>query len=140
MTLEMNTVAAVIDDARALMDALLANDWSEVHVTGHDFEIFIAKEGGGANPMLGQDLGDGPNETLPAGPVKTLSAPHVATVEWVAEVGVRLEVGQSVVRLSVLDEVSELPAAAGGSVVRVHAVPGQMVEFGAPLVDVAEAG
>lgn len=140
MTLEIKSVAAVIDDARALMDALLANDWSEVHVTGNDFEIFIAREGGGANPMLDPDLGDGQNEAVAAGPARTLSAPHVATVEWVAAVGVRLEVGQTVVRLSVLDEVSELPAVAGCTVVRVHAVPGQMVEFGAPLVDVAEAG
>lgn len=140
MTEQKDPVAAAIDDARALMDALIANDWSEIHVTGDDFAIFIAKEDGGSNPMLALAEVDEPADLAPVHPAKTISAPHVATLDWIAAVGDLLEPGQVVARLSVLDEPSEITAPRSGTILRVHASPGDLVEFGTPLVDLVEAG
>lgn len=138
MTSQKDPVAAVIDDARALIDALLATDWAEVHVTGTDFAIFIARDGGCANPMRALPDFAAQPAAVPAGPFTTLSAAQVATVDWIAAVGDRLEPGQAVARLSVLDEPQDLTAQRGGTVVQVHAAPGDLVEFGMPLAEVAE--
>lgn len=139
MTEGKDPVVAAIDDARALMDALLANDWAQVHVAGDDFAIFIARADGGANPLLAATEPEAPVAAATAAPVRTMTAPHVATLDWIAAVGDQIDPGQMLARLSVLDEPTELAAQGGGTVVRVYAVPGALVEYGAPLLDVAEA-
>lgn len=133
MTTDSNKAA--INDARALLDALLANDWCDVHVSTGGTEIFIARERGRVNPMpataasCARDSGEG--ETISA-----VSAPHVATLVSVVPVGSVVAQGEIVARIAVLDEEEGLPAPVSGRVAMVHVEVGVLLEFKMPILDI----
>lgn len=136
MSGDRDDTALAIDDARALMDALLASDWQELHVRSEGLEIFLAREGGGPNPMLaGAAQGAAPGAVQPTADRHRLTAPHVATVTWVAEVGTVLAAGQPAIRLAVLGDETDMPTKQAGRVSLIHAEIGQLVEFGQCLLE-----
>lgn len=122
-----------IDDARALIDALTARDWQEVHVVSGDTEIFIAKNGGSINPMRALEnckalpLADELGPTI-------VKAPHVGTIVHVAAVGAVVANGEVVARLRVLDTVEDIVTPILGQIALVHAKVGALVEFDAPII------
>lgn len=131
---------AAIDDLRALMDAAIANDWQEMHIVEGDTEIFIAREGGVGNPLLGM-TSDGAEGQSPTGAVHDLIAPHVATVSAIAVVpGDWVEEGAEIATLSVLDEPVSVVAPCAGIVVDVGAALGELVEFDTVIMRIAEGG
>jgi acetyl-CoA carboxylase biotin carboxyl carrier protein len=132
MTGERDEAALAVDDARALIDALLASEYQELHVRGEGFEIFLARAGGGPNPMLA-GVEEVPAQA--AEPGLSITAPHVATIAWVAAEGTVLAAGDVLARLEVLGEESELLALQAGRVVRILARPGQLVEYGEPIAE-----
>lgn len=60
--------------------------------------------------------------------------PHLATVEWLAQVGSVVRKGDAVARLRLLDESIELKSEVAGAVVSHHARSGTLVEFDKPLI------
>ena len=129
------SIKAAIDDARALLDALLASDWRDIHVETGGTEIFIAREGGGANPMRASPE--------PAGEVSrkdkttlTVTAPHVATLVSVAAIGSVVTQGDTVATIVVLDEQEAVPAPVSGRVATVHVEEGALIEFKTPILDI----
>ena len=124
--------ALAVDDARALIDALLASQFQELHVRGESFEIFLAREGGGPNPMLAW-VEEVPVEA--AEPGLSITAPHVATIVWIAAEGALPAAGDVLARLEVLGEESELRAAQAGRLARVLVRLGQLVEYGEPIAE-----
>ncbi|MXP24696.1 hypothetical protein GRI39_01375 [Altererythrobacter indicus] len=139
MTGKSDPAAAAIDNARAFMDAMLQSDWLELHVATDDFELFIAREGGGPNPMFaGAELDEVPAPAA-AAKASAITAPHVATLVWAAQPGTNVAAGEALARISVLDEETDITAARGGRVVAVDAAPGELVEFGMTILQIVEA-
>ena len=138
MTERANAFDAAIDDLRALMDALIASDWQNLHIADGDSVIFLSKEGDRVNPMLmnqsvSPDLNEQPRN------VATVAAPHVATVASVeVALGDHVAANTKIATLSVLDEEVAVLAPHAGLVVEVGVTPGDLVEFGTALVRLAE--
>ncbi|VVT10532.1 biotin/lipoyl-containing protein [Erythrobacter sp. EC-HK427] len=130
-------VAAAIDDARAFIDAILASDWQELHISGDDFELFLARDGGGPNPMFTAIDSSASPASAATTQVTVIAAPHVATIAWVAEPGTVFAAGKPLARLSVLDEVTEIRASNDGRVAGVDVAVGELVEFGITILQIA---
>jgi len=145
MTTEKDIAVQAIDDARALLGALLASDWQELHVVSGETEIFIARSGGGINPMreASPPVGEEPSPQLPVTgpetPETVVTAPHVATLVDLAEVGAMVNVGQKVATLRVLDEVQDAVAPVAGRIVRHYVRPGALIEYGKRLLSIGNA-
>ena len=128
-----------INDARALLATFVAGDRAYVHVESGGTEIFIAREGGIANPL--RTVADPPAAPATTAPlsVDRLTAPHVATIVSVLPVGSEVAAGEAIATLSVLGEKESLPAAKAGPVTKVLAEPGALVGYGDPIAEMAVA-
>jgi acetyl-CoA carboxylase biotin carboxyl carrier protein len=128
---------AAIDDARTLLDTLLASDWHDIHVVSAETEIFIARDGGRANPMRRSEIAANPPASeLPdvSDESQVVTAPHVATVVDVLPIGTQVESGARLATIRVLDGEEDVPAPQSGTVIAIHAPSGALVEFKAPIV------
>lgn len=130
------TDKAAINDARALLDALLASDWRDVHVTSGGTEIFIARAGGGANPMRAS-AEPVVSVSGEAGMTSTVAAPHVATLVSVAQIGADLTQGDIAATIEVLGEEESILAPVSGRVAMVHVEKGGLIEFNMPILEIA---
>lgn len=141
MTAESDPVAQAINDARALLGTLLASDWREIHVISGGTEIFLARPGGGANPMLAAPAAPHPAapETIAPARERAVKAPHVATLVDVLRVGTAVAAGDAVATLRVLDEQEVVAAPVAGTLYRIDAEVGVLLDYGAPLLVIAEA-
>ena len=136
---------AAVDDLRALMTCFRDGDWTETHVIDSRGEIFIAREGGGPNPLRGEiaDGYDAPErltDVPAAGALRDLVAPHVATLVSIVERGAQVTAGAELARLSVLDEEEAFLAPSDGEVAEVCAAPGALVEHGTILIRLRKTG
>lgn len=138
--------AAAIDDLRALMGSFLEGNWTETHVIDARGEIFIAREGGGPNPLLGElfedayETADEGADAGVTGALRDIAAPHVATLVSVLAVGDRVAAGAELARLSVLDEAEPFLSPVAGVVAEVCVAPSALVEHGTILVRLRESG
>jgi biotin carboxyl carrier protein len=129
-----------IDDARTLLDTLLASDWQDIHVVSGDTEIFIARDGGRSNPMRLAPAADTAAIAVvePAAPVTgndaTVTAPHVATIVSLPTVGSHIESGAALATIRVLDADDIVAAPQSGTVTVLHAAVGDLIEFKAPIL------
>lgn len=136
---------AAVDDLRALMTSFLDGDWTETHVIDARGEIFIAREGGGPNPLLGEIVADGYEAAesdaaaAATGALRDLSAPHVATLVSILAPGDQVAAGAELARLSVLDDDEPFLAPAAGAVVEVFVAAGALVEHGTVLIRLRES-
>ena len=136
---------AAVDDLRALMTSFLEGDWAETHVIDARGEIFIARDGGGPNPLLGKiaDGYDAPDRTVDvptSGALQDLVAPHVATLVSIVARGAQVTAGAELARLSVLDEEEAFLAPSNGEVAEVCAAAGALVEHGTILIRLRKTG
>lgn len=138
MNAEKDQALQAIADARALLDTLLSSGWQDMHVVSGGTEIFLARNGGGANPMRAAALHVAAPDTLATGPETAVKAPHVATLVDVLAVGTRVEAGQKVATLHVLDAEQAVEAPVSGIVVRLDAAAGDLLDYGAALLQIAE--
>lgn len=135
---------AAVDDLRALMTSFLDGDWSETHVIDARGEIFIAREGGGPNPLLreiadGYDFADCAGSARASGALRDIAAPHVATLVSIVAPGAQVAAGAELARLSVLDEEETLLSPVAGEVVEVCTALGALVEHGTILIRLRES-
>ncbi len=124
-----------IDNARALLDALLAGNWQEIHVVSGGTEIFIARAGGSANPMREQRAELASVAIAP--PATRITAPHIGTVVEVSAPGTQLLTGEPIAKLQVLDTRHDVPVPLDGIVTMVDVSVSDLVEFGARIGAVA---
>ncbi|MGE4303207.1 MAG: hypothetical protein AB7E24_04135 [Novosphingobium sp.] len=142
MSVEKDPALEAITDARALLDTLLSSGWQELHLVSGNTEIFLARNGGGLNPMraCGPVTGDVP---LPAStddrPETVVKAPHVATLVDALPAGTAVIAGQKVATLRVLDESEAIEAPVSGTISGHGAAAGDLVDYGAPLVSIRVA-
>jgi biotin carboxyl carrier protein len=143
MTADKDSTLQAINDARALLDMLLASDWQEMHVVTGDTEIFLACKGGGANPMrstppAAQAMPVAAPAPAASAPEAAVKAPHVATLVNALPVGTTVTAGQPVATLRVLDEQEVVEAPVSGRIIRIHAADGALLEYGTALLSIAE--
>ncbi|ASY44098.1 hypothetical protein CJD35_06260 [Sphingobium xenophagum] len=136
-----NNMDRAITDARALLDTLVSSDWQELHVVSGETEIFIARAGGGFNPMrLGAAVADAELTAAPAaGPETSVTAQHVATLVQVLPVGTDLKEGDILATIRVLDTEEAIPAPVAGRIASLSADVGSLVEYGMPILSIAQA-
>ena len=144
MSVVKDPFEAAVDDLRALMRSFLDGDWSETHVIEARGEIFIAREGGGPNPLLGEiadgsDRADYPGSAPASVVLRDIAAPHVATLVSIVAAGEQVAAGAELARLSVLDEEETLLAPVAGEVAEVFAALGALVEHGTTLIRLRES-
>lgn len=144
MRMDTDGAAEAIQNARALLKALIASDWKELHVVSDGTEIFIARPGAGANPMQGAPLEmpviQGQETEAPAEISESIiSAPHVATLVDIMEVGTIVTAGQEVATISVLDEMHAVTALTGGTISGHKAQPGALIEYGMAILSIVRA-
>lgn len=137
---------AAVDDLRALMTSFVDGDWSETYVVDARGEIFIARDGGGPNPLLGERMASG-NEpadrtavAAATGTLRDITAPHVATLVSILAPGDHVAAGAELARLSVLDEEEPFLSPVAGEVAEVCVEAGALVEHGTLLVRLREPG
>lgn len=130
-----------ITDARALLDTLVSSAWQELHVVSGETEIFIARAGGGINPM--RVLAAPVEPDLPVTPLDgaetCVMAQHVATLVDILPVGTDLQVGERVATIRVLDVEETIPAPVSGRIVSLSVDVGALIEYGTPILSIAKA-
>jgi biotin carboxyl carrier protein len=111
----------IIENTRALLRLFEQSGRRDLYLRTGDYRLFIARKDGGDNPMRAEGA---------ATDALQLTAPHVATLNWTAAVGTNLAIGDSIARLSLLDEIIELQSEHAGRVTSVDAETGQLLEYG----------
>lgn len=145
MTAASDATDTAITDARALLQTLLASDWLETHVRSGSTEIFIARDGGGPNPM--REAAAAPTAALSAMPPvssargadTTVVAPHVATLVDTVAVGTFVAAGETVANLRVLDETIAVVAPVAGTVSGIGSGLGDLLDFKAVILSIAQS-
>lgn len=142
MTDKTDPARAAIQDARALLETMLASDWQDMHVVSGETEIFLARFGGRANPMRAVApvaVPAVPSARVVLGKEVCVKAPHVATLVSTLPVGRQVAAGETIAVLSVLDEDIALAAPVAGEVLVAQAATGALVEFDTPILTLREA-
>lgn len=133
-------VRAAIADARALLETFQAGDLASSYVRVRDTEVFIARGASEPNPMQRAQASEPATSGAPVEhSTLEVTAPHVATIAWIAAAGTVVRQGQVVVRLTVLDESIEVLSPRSGSVTSVIAEASSMVEFGQAMLTLQTA-
>lgn len=130
-----------ITDARALLDTLLSSGWQEVHVVSGETEIFIARAGGGINPMRNLVLSAEPGISVATEDVTEIcvTAQHVATLVDIVSVGTDLQAGDRVATIRILDVEEAIPAPVAGRISGLSVNVGALIEYGMPIFSIAQA-
>jgi biotin carboxyl carrier protein len=119
-----------INDARVMLETVLASGCRELFVRTDETEIFIAREGGRPNPMLSAPPTSSASAVFAE---RTIAAPHVATLASVAAQGTQLSAGDRMAVLLVLGDETEVFAPTAGMVGCHVAKAGDLVEYGMPI-------
>ena len=122
---------SAISDLRGLLAIVERSDWREFYLRTGDWAVFMARPGGGRDPMLSGE------EQVADSPTATVTAPHVATFFSALPVGSEIEAGGVLVRVELLGEMIDVVSDDAGRVTAVLVEPGTLVEFGQPLVEIA---
>jgi biotin carboxyl carrier protein len=120
-----------LHEVRALLRAFTKSDWRAAEVRAGDLEVWFSRDA-----SLRPDYGVQAPEAVLAG--AELKAPHLGTLAWLADLGSVIEAGAEYGRLRVLDEERVLLAESGGVVAQHRRAVGELVEFGEPLVSLAD--
>jgi acetyl-CoA carboxylase biotin carboxyl carrier protein len=121
-------MSTAVQDARLLLEQFRNSGWRDMHVRTTHFALFIAKPGGGPNPLRSTPASAAiPSES------KSIVAPHIGTVAWVEAVGAEVAPGATVARVEVLGTLIDIASEVSGRVHRVAAPIGTLVEFGATI-------
>jgi biotin carboxyl carrier protein len=126
---------AAVSNARALLASVLAGGWRELYIASGSFEIFIAADGAGSNPMRTPAAAEPASD---AGQQISVNAPHVATLVAVAPRGTRIAKGETLATISVLGDEIAVLAPSAGVVGLPEAAIGALVEFDQPIVGLCE--
>lgn len=128
---------SAITNARALLDTMLANGWDQVCITGEEGDYFIARTPGTPNPLIAPaaPVAAAPAPVAAAAVVpRSITAPHVGTVAWLAALGTSIAKDEVVARLAVLDTQVDVVAPEAGTVSAQTVQIGDLAEFATELV------
>lgn len=130
----------IITDTRALLRLFRQSGYADIHLRSGDYELFVARPNGGANPLhapVAAEVVHAPPAADPAEAAKAeqlVSAPHIASFVSALPVGSAVAAGDMIARIELLGEPIDLCADRAGLVTDVLAEPGALIEYAAPLV------
>lgn len=130
----------IITDTRALLRLFRQSGYADIHLRLGDYKLFVARPGGGANPLHAPIAVEPASVPLSAAPVEAarveqlVSAPHIASFVSALAVGTAVGAGDAVARIELLGEPIDLCADQPGLVTEILAEPGALIEYAAPLV------
>lgn len=129
-------MASVIEEARALLAQFERSPLLDLYWRGRDWSVFIAREGGSANPML---LAAPPTDVSDLS-LLAVTAPHLGLFEPACTAGEIVAGGALIGLIDVLGRKTKVFSSQAGRVAAICAPANRLVEFGELLVelDVAE--
>ncbi len=125
---------SAISDLRGLLAIVERSDWREFYLRTGDWTVFMARPGGGPDPMM-----SGGEEPVAYGPTTAITAPHIATFLSALPVASEIEVGGVLAQIELLGETIDVVSDQAGVVTALLVEPGVLVEYGQPLVEIATA-
>jgi hypothetical protein len=123
----------MLSDAEILFELAREQGCVSLHVRTAALEMFVAFQPGARNPMTTAMTSAPPAET------GIWTAPHLATLLEIAEIGPPLAAGDTFARLDLLGEEIALKADRAAVVARHLVAPGTLLEFDAPIAAWREA-
>jgi biotin carboxyl carrier protein len=132
---------SAIADLRGLLFLVERSDWREFYLRTGDWSVFMARPGGGVDPMMSGAavVEAAPTVEAPVAimaPPTTISAPHIATFVSALPVGSEVGLGAALARIELLGETIDVTSESAGFVAAILAEPGALVEYGQPLVEI----
>lgn len=128
---------SIVTDTRALLRLFRQSGYADLHLRLGDYELFVARPGGGADPLrvaTAAPQSSAEAAPAPAAAEQLLVAPHIASFVSALPIGSAVAAGDAVARIELLGEPIDLLAAQAGLVTEVFAEPGALVEYDVPLV------
>ncbi|PKP99648.1 MAG: hypothetical protein CVT74_07320 [Alphaproteobacteria bacterium HGW-Alphaproteobacteria-13] len=117
-----------VDDIRVLLRQFANSPWRDFHCRTEVWSLFMAKPGGAANPL--RAAASAPARRYP------VAAPHLGLFAGHVTLGEPVASGALLCRIEKLDEYSDVRSDRDGRVVAIHGRDGELVEYGAPLVEI----
>jgi biotin carboxyl carrier protein len=133
---------SAIADLRGLLFLVERSDWREFSLRTGDWSVFMARPGGGPDPMLsgGETVAEAAPIAqapfAPPAPATTISAPHIATFVSALPVGSEVALGAALARIELLGETIDVTTENAGFVTAILVEPGALVEYGQPMVEI----
>ncbi|NWK94427.1 hypothetical protein DM806_01730 [Sphingobium lactosutens] len=129
----------IVTDTRALLRLFRQSGYGDIHLRTDDYELFVARPGGGANPLRAPiDRAAAVPESAPpieaTGAEQVIAAPHIASFVFALAVGSTVAAGDAVARIELLGEPIDLFAEQPGMITEVLVQPGALIEYAVPLV------
>jgi biotin carboxyl carrier protein len=127
-------MSGTLQDVRALIVAIERSPWREIYVRTGGWSVFLAKPGGGPNPLRA------PAAAVAArGDSVDVAAAHLGLFTSCLPVGTAVTAGSVVGLVEVLGSFTEVTSDMAGIIESVLADEGALVEYGAPLVRILPA-
>lgn len=134
----MEAMIEPLHEVRALLLQFERSTLKDLYFRSGDWAVFMARPGGGANPMLGAAPVAGEAARAPA-VVEATTAPHLGLFEPRCAVGDAVEAGAVVAVLDVLGRKTDVAAKVAGRVRALGAARDALVEYGQVLVELEAA-
>jgi acetyl/propionyl-CoA carboxylase alpha subunit len=127
-----------IRDIRAMLLQFERSPLKDLYFRSADWALFLARPGGGANPLLGLATAD-EGQPIAAIETRVTHAPHLGLFEPRCAVGDAVAIGDVLGLLDVLGRKTEVVSTAVGRVSAVCVAANDLVEFGDWLVEIEAA-
>lgn len=122
---------STIEEVRALLASFTASPWRDLHFRSGGWSLFMAKTGGGANPMLARA---GQAVAAAVAALRDVTAPHLGIFSARVAPGAEVEAGTVIGQVDKLGEATDVVSETAGRVAEVLLQDGDLAEYGAPLV------
>lgn len=130
----------LIREMRALLVQFAHSSLQDLYFRKGDWSVFLARPGGGANPMAAGDVPDeiqGIADVPPS--LIALRAPHLGLFEPACAEGESVSAGAVIGTIDVLGRKTDVVADKAGRIAHVLVPANDLVEFGEPLVQIETA-
>lgn len=129
-------MSETIDDVRAILRDFRASPWRDLFVKSNDWQLFLAKPGGGPNPLQAVACMPDDEEAIAAGVCAT--APHAGVFVPQVQAQQTVSQGDLLGSVRVLDRETPILADAPGVIQWLRA-EGTFVEFANELVRIEQS-
>jgi len=129
----------LIRELRAMLLQFERSPLKELYFRRGDWAVFLARPGGGANPMLAVEAPEVATIAVPAAPRVALRAPHLGLFEPACDAGETVAAGALLGTIDVLGRRTEVRAEAAGRIAGVLAAANDLVEYGDALIEMETA-
>lgn len=128
----------LIREMRAMLLQFKHSPLKDLYFRRGDWAVFLARPGGGANPMLATE-DTAPTVAAAPAPRVLLSAPHLGLFEPACAAGDTVAAGALLGTIDVLGRRTDVLAQVSGRIAQVLVPANDLVEYGATLIEMETA-